>query len=149
MHYRQTLLRRTLVSTLVLLVTLVARAAHAQSISLQWDPNTEADVAVATDSQSNDGVAVEIEPTGASGFTTPGTAPWMVHVNVCDVLRLPSDTLAVTVYVPAVVGVPPIAPVLDVSVNPGGRPVAENVTGRPSGSEPCRFKVSAVPAALV
>src|SRR4051812_35892339 len=45
MHYRQTPLHRTLVSTLVVLVTLVARAAHAQSISLQWDPNTESDVA--------------------------------------------------------------------------------------------------------
>ena len=45
MHYRQTLLRRTLVSTLVLLATFAARAAHAQSISLQWDPNTESDVA--------------------------------------------------------------------------------------------------------
>ena len=45
MHYGQNLPRRILVSTLVLMLSLVARAAHAQSITLQWDPNTEADVA--------------------------------------------------------------------------------------------------------
>src|SRR5436190_3920760 len=45
MHYGQNLPRRILVSTLVLMLTLVARAAHAQNITLQWDPNTEADVA--------------------------------------------------------------------------------------------------------
>ena len=45
MHYRQTLPRRILSTALVLVLTLVARAAHAQNISLQWDPNPEADVA--------------------------------------------------------------------------------------------------------
>src|SRR5512132_499475 len=45
MHYRQTQTRRIVISALVLMVTLVARAAYAQNISLQWDPNTEADVA--------------------------------------------------------------------------------------------------------
>src|SRR5436190_1996244 len=45
MHYGQNLARRILVSTLVLMLSLVARAAHAQNITLQWDPNTEADIA--------------------------------------------------------------------------------------------------------
>jgi len=106
-------------------------------------------VAVETDSHSNDGVAVEIEPVGFNGVATPGTADWIVHVNVTDAVRVPSEAVTVTVYVPAVVGVPPIAPVLVVKVRPGGRPVAENVTGAPSGSEPCRFRETAVPAALV
>jgi hypothetical protein len=46
------------------------------------------EVAVEADSHSNEGVAVEIEPAGVSGVTTPGTADWIVHVNVCDVVML-------------------------------------------------------------
>src|ERR1044071_3930165 len=45
MHHRYTLLRRTVVSTFVLLFSLVAQAAQSQTISLQWDPNPETDVA--------------------------------------------------------------------------------------------------------
>ena len=41
MHYGQNLPRRILVSTLVLMLTLVARTAQAQNVTLQWDPNTE------------------------------------------------------------------------------------------------------------
>jgi len=45
MHYGQNLPRRILISAMVLMLTLVARASQAQNITLQWDPNTEADVA--------------------------------------------------------------------------------------------------------
>ena len=45
MHHAQNLARRILVGTLLLMLALVARAAQAQNITLQWDPNAEADVA--------------------------------------------------------------------------------------------------------
>jgi hypothetical protein len=43
MQHRQTFIRRV-VTTLLLAVTLGARVVSAGSISIQWDPNTEADV---------------------------------------------------------------------------------------------------------
>ena len=47
-----------------------------------------------------------------------------VHVKDCDVLSTPSEAPAVTEYVPAVVPVPEIYPVLDITDRPGGSPVA-------------------------
>jgi hypothetical protein len=48
----------------------------------------------------------------------------IVHVNERLALSDPSLTVAVTLKVPAVVGVPEMSPVLPATVNPGGRPVA-------------------------
>jgi hypothetical protein len=48
-----------------------------------------------------------------------------VHVKFCDgEVSTPSKTDAVTVYVPAVVGVPEMNPVADPMKSPGGIPVA-------------------------
>jgi hypothetical protein len=46
-----------------------------------------------------------------------------VKVTVCD-CRTPSNTRPVTVYVPAVVGVPEMNPVAEPTKSPGGIPVA-------------------------
>src|SRR5678816_715120 len=48
----------------------------------------------------------------------------MVHVKVRDAVSEPSETLAETLYVPAVVGVPRMRPVPGATASPFGRPVA-------------------------
>jgi hypothetical protein len=59
-----------------------------------------------------------------SGGGTVGAAA-IVHVNVCDADdRMPSDTLAVTENVPAVVPMPAMNPVLAISEMPAGSPLA-------------------------
>ena len=67
-------------------------------------------------------------------FVSP--VPVTAHVNVCDVVSVPSEAPAVTEYVPAVVAVPEINPVLAMTVRPGGNPVALYVSGWESGSDP-------------
>jgi len=66
---------------------------------------------------------------------SPG-AVVIVHVNVCDAVRVPSEARAVTEYVPADVPAPEIKPVLAITVRPGGSPVALYVSGCDWGSEP-------------
>jgi hypothetical protein len=59
-----------------------------------------------------------------------------VQVNVWLADRLPSETDAVTVYVPALVydSVPEMMPVAEFSANDDGNPFAAYVTASPSGS---------------
>jgi hypothetical protein len=57
-----------------------------------------------------------------------------VQRNERDTLTSPSLTKMVTLYVPALVGVPVICPVLELSATPGGRPVCVKVRREPSGS---------------
>ena len=67
----------------------------------------------------------------------------MVHVNVRDADRTPSETDAVTVNTPALVGVPLMRPVDAATKSPAGRPAAAYVRGSPSGSEPASCSVAA------
>ena len=85
------------------------------------------------------GVAMEIVGAVVSPAAT-------VHVNVCEAVSTPSDTVAVTEYVPLVVGVPEMNPVVAPRLSPGGRPVAEYVTARPSGSDPTSCSEPVCPA---
>ena len=78
-------------------------------------------------------VGVAIETVGR--VVSPG-AVVIAHVNACDVVSVPSKARAVTEYVPAVVPVPEMNPVLAITVRPGGSPVALYVSGCESGSEP-------------
>jgi NAD(P)H-hydrate epimerase len=73
------------------------------------------------------GMSGAIRMAGRAAF---GAGAGLVHAVA------PSETVAVTEYVPAVVGVPEMKPVDEPTANPGGRPVAEYATGRPSGSDP-------------
>jgi hypothetical protein len=57
--------------------------------------------------------------------------------------------LAVTLYVPAVVGVPLIRPVEAVTCSPVGSPVAEYVSASPLASVACSCSTSDCPASLV
>lgn len=70
------------------------------------------------------GIDVAIDPIGDKGVAIPATEPVIVHMNDWEAVNTPSDTFAVTAYVPAVLGVPLIRPVLALTVKPGGRPVA-------------------------
>ena len=47
-----------------------------------------------------------------------------LDVGVRDAVSVPYETVAVTEYVPPVVGVPAITPVPDASTRPTGKPVA-------------------------
>jgi hypothetical protein len=68
------------------------------------------------------------------------------HEKVCPGdCSTPSYTLAVTEYVPAVVGVPEMNPVAVPTKSPGGRPVALYVTACPSGSLPANWRDFASP----
>jgi len=69
----------------------------------------------------------------------------IVQTNVRDADSVPSDTVAVTEYEPAAVGMPAIAPVDTVSDNPGGRPVAEYESGSPFASVPTSWSDAACP----
>jgi hypothetical protein len=60
--------------------------------------------------------------TGGAGMTT-------VTVSVAVPVPPALVALIVTVYVPAVVGVPEINPVLVFTVKPGGSPVASKLVG--------------------
>ena len=70
------------------------------------------------------GVVVVIDPIGDNGVAVPAIEPVIVHVNGWDAVSTPSETVAVTPYVPAVVGVPLMSPVLELRLRPGGRPLA-------------------------
>ncbi|MEO5960560.1 MAG: hypothetical protein ABIR80_15715 [Opitutaceae bacterium] len=59
-----------------------------------------------------------------------GAAP-MVSVNVAVPVPTALLALRVTVETPAAVGVPPIAPVVALTVRPAGRPVAPKLVGSP------------------
>src|SRR4051794_38307177 len=61
------------------------------------------------------------------GDEQPPPPPEMVKVNVVDPEPLAPVAVAVTLYVPAVVGVPETVPVDEPMVMPGGRPVADQV----------------------
>jgi len=79
------------------------------------------------------GVAIEIDGAVVSVVGAADTD----HVKVCGAeFSTPSNTRAVTVYDPAVVGVPEMNPVAEPTKSPGGRPVALYVIGCPSGSLP-------------
>jgi hypothetical protein len=68
-------------------------------------------------------VGVAIDTVGA--VVSDAGAAATVHVKFCDgEVSTPSKTDAVTVYVPAVVGVPEMNPVADPMKSPGGIPVA-------------------------
>jgi hypothetical protein len=83
---------------------------------------------------------------GGGVVVPPPPAALIVHVNVCAaLLNAPSDVRAVTEYVPAVVPVPEIKPVLEPRDSPGGNPLAVYVTGCPSGSDPCSCNEVACP----
>ena len=69
-----------------------------------------------------------------------------VQTKERDTVLSPSLTKMVTLYVPAVVGVPVIRPVLEFIVTPSGSPVCVNVNGEPSGS--LTFRLIGVIAAL-
>jgi hypothetical protein len=74
----------------------------------------------------------------------------ITHVNVCEAVNPPlSVARAATEYVPAVVPAPEMNPVLAISVNPGGSPVALYVKGCDAGSEPTSCSVTACPTADV
>src|SRR5688572_11780845 len=81
------------------------------------------------------GVAMEMVGTVVSPAAT-------FQLNVCEAVSTPSETVAVTEWLPDAVGEPDMKPVDALSVSPGGRPVAEYVTARPSGSEPTSCRVS-------
>ena len=68
-------------------------------------------------------------PVAVRGLVMTGAGGLMVKVNVA--LPVPPELVAliVTVYVPAVVAVPEINPVLVLTVNPAGSPVALKLVG--------------------
>ena len=79
------------------------------------------------------GVPIDTEGAVVSAVGPAAT----VQVKFCEgEVSTPSNTDAVTVYVPAVDGVPEINPVADPMKRPGGIPVAIKVSGWPSGSLP-------------
>jgi len=73
-------------------------------------------------------VGVEIVAVGPVVSLPPPPPPpvdaVIVHVKVREALSTPSDACAVTEYVPAVVPVPEMNPVLACTESPGGRPLA-------------------------
>ncbi len=72
-----------------------------------------------------------------------------VHVKPCDTLNSASLAVSVTLYVPAVVGVPVMVRAPLLTVSPAGRPVALNVIGSPSGSLTAIETLTAVPTVPV
>jgi len=83
-------------------------------------------------------VGVAIDTTG--GVVSAVGAAATLHVKFCaGEFRTPSLTEAVTVYVPAVEGVPEMNPVAVPMNSPGGSPDAVYVIGFPSGSLPCNW----------
>ena len=63
--------------------------------------------------------------TGSTGtVTTSGAAPDTAQLKLTVAALTPSLTAATTLKLPAVVGVPVMAPVLGLTATPGGRPVA-------------------------
>ncbi len=78
------------------------------------------------------GAAVPVSKPGLPSFwpglvQPPPPAGLIVQVNDALPLCPPLDAVAVTLYVPAVVGVPLITPLDELSDRPGGRPVAVHV----------------------
>jgi hypothetical protein len=79
-------------------------------------------------------VAVEIVPVGETSADAPGTSSVIVHEKDAGAVAVPSDTVTVTLNVPAAVGVPVMTPVDELIVSPVGSPVALNVSVLASGS---------------
>jgi len=71
------------------------------------------------------------------------------QVKVFEVDKTPSVTVAFTVFVPAVFGIPEMRPVVALKARPAGRPVARYERGVPSGSVPTSCSVTDCPTTLV
>ena len=75
----------------------------------------------------------------------------MDQVKVCVVDAVPSDTVTLTMYIPAALNgiLPVIAPVAAFRERPGGRPVAAKAMTSPSGSFPMSGRESVFPSQAV
>src|SRR5690242_6689171 len=86
-----------------------------------------------TPAEAVHGAAVPVSKPGLPSFCPeqPPPVPPMVKVNDVEPLPLLPEpvAVAVTLYVPAVVGVPDTVPVVEPMVMPGGSPVADQVYG--------------------
>jgi len=69
-------------------------------------------------------VAAGVGPVMVTNGDVESPAAVIVHVNVWDACNTPSEIVAVTLNVPALVGVPEMNPVPTPSDNPGGMPLA-------------------------
>src|SRR2546430_4014685 len=100
------------------------------------------------------GAAVPVSKPGLPSFWPglehPPPDGLIVHVKVVLPLCPPLVAVAVTVNVPAVVGVPTIRPVPELMARPGGRPVADhaNVPFPPDACNPSWVWVPTVPVWL-